>query len=42
MGVYLVYLLPYVLISYYERYKFPLVATEVMLVVWAIERTRCR
>jgi len=42
IGVYLVYLLPYVLISYYERYKFPLVATEVMLVVWAMERARRR
>lgn len=35
IGMYLAYLLPYVVISYYERYKMPLVAAEVMLVVWA-------
>jgi hypothetical protein len=38
VGVYLTYLLPYVIISYYDRYKFPLLAAEVILVVWAVSR----
>jgi hypothetical protein len=40
MGVYLVYLFPYVLISYYERYKFPVIVAEAALLVWGIERAR--
>jgi hypothetical protein len=36
IGVYVTYLLPYVIISYYERYKMPLVGAEVLLVVWGI------
>ncbi len=40
IGVYLAYLLPYVLISYYERYKFPLIGAEAALVVWGIGRTQ--
>jgi hypothetical protein len=40
LGVYCSYLLPYVIVSYYERYKFPLLAVEVMLLVWALERVR--
>ncbi len=38
IGVYVLYLLPYIVISYYERYAFPLLAIKVLLVVWAIER----
>jgi hypothetical protein len=38
IGVYLAYLLPYVLVSYYDRYKFPVFAAEVLLVVWAVAR----
>jgi hypothetical protein len=41
MGVYLGYLLPYVVVSYYERYKFPLIGTEAALVVWGIDRVWC-
>ena len=36
VGAYFAYLLPYVLISYYDRYKFPLMAIEVLLLVWAV------
>lgn len=35
---YAAYLLPYILASYYERYSFPLLAAQTILVVWAIER----
>jgi len=38
IGVYLAYLMPYVIISYYDRYKFPLLGTEVALVVWGVHR----
>jgi hypothetical protein len=38
LGVYLFYLLPYVVIGYYERYAVPLLAAKVLLVVWAIDR----
>jgi hypothetical protein len=38
IGVYLCYLLPYIAISYYERYTVPLLAVKVLLVVWAVDR----
>jgi hypothetical protein len=38
IGVYLVYLLPYITVSYYERYAVPLLAARVLLVVWAADR----
>jgi hypothetical protein len=38
IGVYLLYLLPYVVISYYERYAVPLLGIKVLLVVWGVER----
>jgi hypothetical protein len=38
MGVYLLYLLPYIGVSYYERYAVPLVGVKVLLVVWAVDR----
>jgi hypothetical protein len=38
IGVYAFNLLPYVAISYYDRYALPLVAAQVLLVLWALER----
>src|SRR5262249_19396800 len=38
MGVYLLYLLPYIAISYYDRYSMPLLGAKVLLVVWAGDR----
>jgi hypothetical protein len=38
IGIYLCYLLPYILVSYYERYAVPLLAVKVLLVVWALDR----
>jgi hypothetical protein len=38
IGVYLFYLLPYVAVSYYERYAVPLLGTKVLLVIWSAER----
>jgi hypothetical protein len=38
VGIYLVYHLPYIAMSYYERYTTPLLALKVLLVVWALDR----
>jgi hypothetical protein len=38
IAVYLLYLLPYVVISYYERYAVPLLGVKVLLVIWAGDR----
>jgi len=38
IGVYILYLLPYIGASYYERYGIPLVAIKVLLVIWAADR----
>jgi hypothetical protein len=38
IGVYLLYLLPYVGVSYYERYAVPLLGVKVLLVLWALDR----
>src|SRR5207249_2931293 len=38
MGTYLVYLLPYIVVSYYERYTLPLLGVKVVLVAWAVDR----
>jgi hypothetical protein len=38
IGVYLVYLLPYIGISYYERYALPLLGAKALLVIWAADR----
>jgi hypothetical protein len=38
MGVYILYLMPYVGASYYERYAIPLLGVKVLLVVWAVDR----
>jgi hypothetical protein len=37
IAVYLLYLLPYVAASYYERYAVPMLTVKVMLVIWALE-----
>jgi hypothetical protein len=38
IGVYLLYLLPYIGASYYERYAAPLLGVKVLLVIWAVDR----
>lgn len=38
IGIYCVYLLPYIGASYYERYGFPLMGVKVLLVIWAVDR----
>jgi hypothetical protein len=39
-AIYLLYLLPYIVISYWERYTAPLLAIKMLLVLWAIDRLR--
>ena len=41
MGVYVLYLLPYVGVSYYERYAIPLLGVKVLLVIWGADRLLC-
>jgi hypothetical protein len=36
--IYLLYLLPYVAVSYYERYAVPMLTVKVMLVFWGADR----
>jgi hypothetical protein len=38
IGVYLLYLLPYIATSYYERYTAPLLGVKVLLLIWAPDR----
>jgi WD40 repeat protein len=38
IGVYLLYLLPYVVIGYYDRYGVPLLGAKVLLTVWGLDR----
>ncbi len=38
MGAYVLYLGPYICVSYYERYAMPLLAVKVLLVIWAADR----
>ena len=38
IGVYFLYLSPYIGASYYERYAMPLLAAKVLVVLWAIDR----
>jgi hypothetical protein len=38
MSIYVIYLLPYIGASYYERYGAPLVGVKVLLVIWAVDR----
>ena len=37
MGVYVIYLFPYIGVSYYDRYATPLLGVKVLLVVWAVD-----
>jgi hypothetical protein len=41
IGCYLLYLAPYVLISYYERYAMALVGVKALLVILAADRLTC-
>ena len=38
IGLYFLYLLPYIAVSYYERYAMPLLGVKVLLVVWGLDR----
>jgi hypothetical protein len=38
MSIYAIYLLPYVVISYYERYAAPLLGIQVLLILWGLVR----
>jgi hypothetical protein len=38
IAVYFVYLVPYIFVSYYDRYTFPLLGLQILLTVWAAER----
>jgi hypothetical protein len=38
MGIYAVYLLPYIAVSYYERYAQPLWGVKALLAIWAVDR----
>lgn len=38
IGVYLLYLLPYIGLSYYDRYGVPLLGAKVLLLLWAADR----
>ena len=38
MAVYIFYLMPYICISYYERYALPLLAVKTLLLIWAADR----
>ncbi len=38
VGVYAFYLLPYVGVSYYERYGLPLLGVKVLLLIWAVRQ----
>jgi hypothetical protein len=38
IGIYWLYLLPYIAASYYERYGMPLLGMKVLLVLWAVDR----
>jgi hypothetical protein len=38
IGAYMLYLTPYIAVSYYDRYAMPLLGVKVLLVVWAADR----
>src|SRR5207302_1706857 len=38
IAAYACFLLPYILVSYYERYKIPVLAAEIALCAWALAR----
>lgn len=37
IGTHLAYLLPYVVVSFYDRYKLPLLSVDALLIVWGID-----
>jgi hypothetical protein len=41
LGVYVIYLLPYIGISYYDRYAAPLLAVKALMVIWAADSLLC-
>jgi hypothetical protein len=41
IGAYLLYICPYIAMSYYERYAAPLLAIKVLLIIWAADRLLC-
>ncbi len=38
IGLYFLYLMPYIAVSYYERYAMPLLGVKVLLIVWGLDR----
>jgi hypothetical protein len=38
IAIYALYLMPYIVVSYYPRYGFPLLAAKVLLILWAVDR----
>jgi hypothetical protein len=38
LGLYVLHLFPYILVSYYERYAAPLLAVKALLVIWGTDR----
>jgi hypothetical protein len=36
MGLFVVFLLPYIAVCYYDRYAFALLGVKVLLVTWAL------
>jgi hypothetical protein len=41
IGAYLLYIGPYIAMSYYERYEVPLLAIKALLITWAADRLLC-
>jgi len=42
IGTYVIYLLPYIAVSYYDRYALPLIGIKALLVGWGLERLAAR
>jgi hypothetical protein len=38
LGVYLCYLTPYIIVSYYDRYAMPLIGVKALLIFWMVDR----
>ena len=41
IAIYALYLTPYIIVSYYPRYGFPLLAAKVFLMLWAFDWVLC-
>ena len=41
IGIFFLYLMPYIGVSYYGRYAIPQLAVKVILVIWAADRMLC-